>query len=56
MYYERKWKGDETLEGREAQAQIAKIKKNRKWGQPYVRPVSQQHPEWDRLLTHVAIL
>ena len=56
VYYERKWKGDETLEGREAQAQIAKIKKNRKWGQPYVRPVSQQHPEWDRLLTHVAIL
>ena len=38
VHYERKWKGDELLEGREARAQIAKIKKNRSWGQPYVRP------------------
>ncbi|KAM5541210.1 hypothetical protein V8D89_005139 [Ganoderma adspersum] len=31
VHYVRKWKGDESLEGREAQAQIAKIKKNRSW-------------------------
>ncbi|KAM5541193.1 hypothetical protein V8D89_005122 [Ganoderma adspersum] len=36
VYYERKWKGDDSQEGREAQAQIAKMKKNRKWGQPYL--------------------
>ena len=37
VHYERKWKGDESLEGKEARAQIARIKKNRNWGQPYVR-------------------
>ncbi|KAM5541192.1 hypothetical protein V8D89_005121 [Ganoderma adspersum] len=36
VHYERKWKGDDSLEGREAQAQIAKITKNRSWGQPYL--------------------
>nr|VWO98206.1 Acetolactate synthase (EC [Ganoderma boninense] len=35
VYYERKWKDVETREGREAMAQIARIKKNRNWGQPY---------------------
>ena len=39
VHYERKWNGNETLEGREAQVQIAKIKKHRSWGQPYVRPL-----------------
>ena len=37
MYYERKWKGDDSPEGREAMAQIERIKRNRNWGQPYVR-------------------
>ncbi|KAM5541191.1 hypothetical protein V8D89_005120 [Ganoderma adspersum] len=36
VYYERKWKGDDSLEGREARDQIEKIKKNRNWGQPYL--------------------
>ncbi|PIL34845.1 transporter [Ganoderma sinense ZZ0214-1] len=36
VHYERKWKGDDSLEGREAMAQIEKIKKNRSWGQPYL--------------------
>ena len=43
------------MEGREAQGQIAKIKKNRKWGQPYVRSILRPF-ECDRLLTRVAIL
>ena len=37
VYYERKWRGDDSLEGREACEQIEKIKRNRNWGQPYVR-------------------
>ncbi|PIL34856.1 transporter [Ganoderma sinense ZZ0214-1] len=36
VHYERKWRGDDSLEGREAMAQIEKIKKNRSWGQPYL--------------------
>ena len=38
VYYEKKWRGDESQEGVEARAQIEKIKRNRNWGQPYVRP------------------
>ncbi len=39
VHYERKWKGDYSLEGQETRAQIERIKKNRNWGQPYVRSV-----------------
>ncbi|PIL34844.1 transporter [Ganoderma sinense ZZ0214-1] len=36
VHYERKWRGDDSPEGREAIAQIEKIKRNRNWGQPYL--------------------
>ncbi|KAM5541211.1 hypothetical protein V8D89_005140 [Ganoderma adspersum] len=36
VHYERKWKGDDSQEGKEARAQIARIKRNRNWGQPYL--------------------
>ena len=37
VYYERKWARDESEDGKEARDQIEQIKKNRSWGQPYVR-------------------
>ena len=37
VYYERKHKGQDTEAARKAQEHIADIKKNRQWGQPYVR-------------------
>ncbi len=39
VHYERKWKSRDSPEGQEARAQIERIKKNRNWGQPYVRSV-----------------
>ncbi|TBU42274.1 amino acid transporter [Dichomitus squalens] len=36
VFHEKKWEKDESEEGREAMAQIAKIKENRNWGQPYL--------------------
>lgn len=37
VYYERKHKGEDTEEAKQAREQIAKIKEHRQWGQPYVR-------------------
>ena len=37
MYYENKYKDQDTDEAKTARAQIETIKKNRQWGQPYVR-------------------
>ena len=36
VHYERKFKGLDTPEAKEAREQIAQIKKARQWGQPYV--------------------
>ena len=55
MYYERKWKGDDSPEGREAMAQIERIKRNRNWGQPYVRPAARSEPFKPFSLTHFAV-
>ncbi|KAI0738821.1 amino acid permease-domain-containing protein [Daedaleopsis nitida] len=36
VHYERKYKGDDSPFAKEAMDQIAEIKKNRQWGQPYL--------------------
>ena len=44
MYYEKKHKGEDTEESKRAREDIAKIKQNRNWGQPYVRTLSHGMP------------
>ena len=57
MYYENKYKDQDTDEAKTARAQIETIKKNRQWGQPYVRlvPVPAAHAsDWSPQLAWYA--